>query len=178
MLESLCYNVPVGIINLNYAVTHTHYPLRLNVGFLFNQPIGTYRDFSFDFPDVELSPDFVLRHFKGLAHISRTPQGLLVEADFSARLTQECVRCLEDYEQDVSAHFTELFAFRYRRNPESDLFVPDDGYINLAPLAYDYLMLELPIKPICRLDCKGLCVVCGENLNFATCEHHMQVQEE
>ena len=159
-------------------MTQIRSPLRLNVGFLITQPIGTYRDFSFDFPEIELSADFYLSYFKGTAHISRTPQGLLVEAEFSGRLIQECVRCLEEYQQDVTANFTELFVFRYRRNPESDLFVPDDGYINLAPLARDYLMLELPIKPICRLDCKGLCVVCGANLNETVCEHHAQVLEE
>ena len=159
-------------------MTQIRTPLRLNVGFLSTQPIGTYRDFSFDVPEIELSPDLFLSHFKGTTHISRTPQGLLVEAEFSGRLIQECVRCLEEYQQDVTANFTELFAFRYRRNPESDLFVPDDGYINLAPLARDYLMLELPIKPICRLDCKGLCVVCGANLNEEVCEHHAQVLED
>jgi uncharacterized protein len=30
----------------------------------------------------------------------------------------------------------------------------------------------MPIKPICRTDCKGLCTICGVNLNDMTCEHH------
>jgi len=58
---------------------------------------------------------------------------------------------------------------------ETELVVPDDGYINLAPLTRDYLLLELPIKPICRPDCKGLCPVCGVNLNETICEHHVHV---
>lgn len=159
-------------------MTHPRYPLRINIGFLLNQPIGTYRDFSFDLPEVHLSADFEVTQFNGSVHISRTPQGLLVEADFTGFLIQECVRCLEDFTQSLRTHYTELFTFSFRRNVETDLIVPDDGHINLAPLTRDYLLLELPIKPICRPECRGLCPVCGMNLNETVCEHHLQVQED
>jgi len=159
-------------------VTQPRYPLRINVGFLVYQPIGTYRDFDFELPVVQLSPDFEINNLNGTAHISRTPQGLLVEAEFSGSLTQECVRCLEEYAQPLHTKFSELYAFRYRRNTESDLYVPEDGQIDLAPLAHDYLMLEMPIKSICRPDCKGLCSVCGENLNVTICEHQAQGVKE
>ncbi len=158
-------------------MTNPRYPLRINVGFLINQPIGSNRDFIFDLPVVQLSQDFELSQFTGTAHISRTPQGLLVEADFKASLYQECVRCLEEFSQPLNTHFAELFAFRYRRNAEAELYVPDDGHINLAPLTRDYLLLELPIKPICRPDCKGLCSYCGANLNETVCEHQKQLQK-
>jgi uncharacterized protein len=155
-------------------VNQPRYPLRINVGFLIYQPIGTSRDFAFDLPAVSLSPDFELNTLKGTARISRTPQGLLVEAEFSGNLLQECVRCLEEYYQPLHTKFSELFAFRYKRNTESDLYLPEDGQIDLGPLARDYLLLETPIKSICRPDCKGLCTVCGENLNLTVCEHQAQ----
>ncbi len=156
-------------------MTHPRFPLRINVGFLVNQPIGTHRDFDFEFPVVQLAPDFELTNFKGLAHISRTPQGLLVEANFEGWLTQECVRCLEPYSHKLQMEFTELFGFRLRRDVEVEYTVPDSGYIDLAPLTRDYMILELPIKPVCRPDCKGLCTYCGVNLNVMTCEHQAPV---
>lgn len=159
-------------------MTLSRYPLRINVGFLIHQEIGTSRDFDFEFPAVQLSQDFGLTNFTGKAHISRTAQGLLVEADFVGFLLQECVRCLDEYYQPISANFTELYSFRYRRNLESELFVPDDGFIDLGPLARDYLLLEQPIKPVCRPDCKGLCSFCGVNLNESVCEHQSQPVEE
>lgn len=159
-------------------MTLPRYPLRINVGFLIHQEIGTSRDFEFEFPAIQLSPDFNLTNFSGRAHISRTPQGLVVESDFTGNLLQECVRCLDEYYQPITANFTELFSFRYRRNLESELFVPDDGFIDLGPLARDYLLLEQPIKPICRPDCKGLCSYCGVNLNETVCEHQTQPIEE
>lgn len=155
-------------------MTPPRYPLRINVGFLVHQPIGTSHDFEFNLPLVQLSQDFELTDFTGRAHISRTSQGLLVEAKFSGNLLQECVRCLDEFHQPLSANFTELFSFRYRRNVEAELFVPEDGHIDLAALARDYLLLEQPIKPICRPDCKGLCSYCGANLNETVCEHQAQ----
>ena len=99
-------------------MTLSRYPLRVNVGFLVHQLIGSSHDFSFDYPAVQLSPDFQLTQFSGTAHISRTPQGLLVEADFTGNLQLECVRCLDEYQQAISTNFAELFAFRYRRDIE------------------------------------------------------------
>jgi uncharacterized protein len=39
------------------------------------------------------------------------------------------------------------------------------------PLIREYALLEVPINPVCKVDCKGLCPVCGENLNQADCGH-------
>jgi uncharacterized protein len=35
----------------------------------------------------------------------------------------------------------------------------------------EYILLEIPISPLCRPDCKGLCPICGNNLNEDTCHH-------
>ena len=156
-------------------MTSSRFPLRINVGFLLNQPIGTNHDFSFELSVVQLSADFELTDFNGLAHISRTPQGLLVEADISGKIQQECVRCLEPFDQFLQVNYTELFGFRSRRNAETEFYIPQSGYIDLTPLTRDYMLLELPIKPICRTDCKGLCPYCGANLNETVCEHRAQV---
>lgn len=156
-------------------MTAPRFPLRINVGFLLNQPIGTSRDFSFEFPLVQVSSDFQMTNFKGLAHISRTPQGLLVEADFEGDVDQDCVRCLEPFAYRLHTQFTELFGFCGRRNVEVEFTIPDSGYIDLAPLTRDYMILELPIKPVCRPDCKGLCTYCGVNLNETTCEHQAPI---
>ena len=164
-----------GYYNYKFTpVTQPRYPLRINVGFLIYQPIGTYHDFAFELPVVSLSPDFELNTLKGTAHISRTPQGLLVEAEFSGNILQECVRCLEEYSQPLQTKFSELYAFRYRRNTESDLYVPEDGQIDLSPVVREYLLLEMPLKSLCRPDCQGLCSICGENLNVTVCEHQAQ----
>jgi uncharacterized protein len=149
-------------------------PLKINVGFLLNQAVGTSRDIHFDQPELRLSSDFILLDFKGTARVGRTPQGILVQAEFTASLKAECVRCLAEYQQPLQASFKELFAFDTRSVTESGLFVPEDGNIDLAPLVREFSLLEMPIKPLCKVDCKGLCVVCGEDLNTTACGHVKQ----
>ena len=145
--------------------------LRINIGILLNQIVGYSRDFHFEIPELELPPELVVKDFKGLARISRTPQGLLVKGEFSATIELECVRCLEKYPQPLNAVFDELYAFSDRTATDSGLILPNDGYIDLQPLVREYLLIEIPIRPLCKPDCLGLCTVCGANMNYSLCSH-------
>jgi uncharacterized protein len=152
-------------------MTNPRHPLRLNVGFLINATIGTYREFDFEYEEMRLGDDLTVLEFIGTARFDRTPQGLLLQGDFKAKTDLECVRCLEMYIQPLNWTFTELFAFDRRNMTDSGLLVPEDGQIDLEPLLREYALLEFPISPICKPECKGLCPVCGENLNKADCGH-------
>lgn len=151
-----------------------HSPLRLNVGFIVYQTIGYTRDFDFDIPHIFLSPDLNLTHLTGTARVTRTQQGLLIQVKMSARIQTECVRCLSEFSQSLIIDFSELYAFNYRSTTEAGLILPEDGKIDLTPLIREYMLLEIPINPICRPNCKGLCPVCGEDLNQVDCGHHLQ----
>lgn len=153
------------------------YPLRINVGFLLNQPIGTNRDIHFEYPEVTLKPDFKVTDFSGVARIGRTPQGILVQGEFKGVAPAECVRCLSEFEQPLHTSFDELYAFDKRSVTESGLILPEDANIDLDPLVRDYLLIEMPISPLCKPDCRGLCPVCGENLNEENAEHYHSEEE-
>ena len=157
-------------------MTTSRSPLRLNVGFLLNQPIGTYRDIRFETDQLQLAPDLIVNNLSGMVRISRTPVGLLMDADFTAYTPAECVRCLNPFIQPLKTIFQELYAFRSSPISDSGLVVPEDGNIDLAPLVNEYMQLEIPIKPLCRPDCKGLCVECGADLNTETCEHQKSIR--
>ena len=146
-------------------------PFRLNVGFLINQPVGTSRDFVFEIPHHRLEQDLELSDLSGLARFTRTAQGILTQVRLQATLRTECVRCLTNFQQPLHTDFTELYAFSRKSVTDSELILPEDANINLRPLARDYLLLDIPIKPLCSEDCKGLCPVCGENLNENLCNH-------
>lgn len=152
-------------------------PLRFNVGFLFNQPVGYSREIHFEYPKITLKPDFDLTEFSGEVKVSRTPQGIFVQGDFRGEAPAECVRCLTDFNQPLHSTFSELYAFDKRSVTESGLILPDDANIDLEPLVREYLLIEMPISPICRSDCKGLCSICGENLNEITGEHYHEEEE-
>ena len=153
-------------------------PLKINVGFLINQNVGTSRDIEFEYDTLSLSKDLDLTEFNGVARIGRTVQGLLVQGDFMASMALSCVRCLSTYPHVLRARFKELFAFKERDMTESELLVPDNGFIDLGMLVRDFMLLEVPIMPICKADCKGLCPICGEDLNKVDCGHQHSESEE
>jgi uncharacterized protein len=152
-------------------------PLRFNVGFLLHTPIGTNRDIHFEYPEILLKPDFQLSDFSGIVKAGRTPQGILIQGDFQGKTPAECVRCLTNFVQTLHANFDELFAFDQRSITESELILPEDGNIDLEPLAREYLLIEMPISPICKSECLGLCPECGQNLNELPRDHHHKEEE-
>ena len=145
-------------------------PLRLNVGFIINSPIGYNRNFDFYFPEF-IDDDLEMANVEGLINVGRTPQGLIVKGNFGGMTNLDCVRCLTEYQQHLQWEFTELFAFKEENMAESGLLVPDDAHLDLQALVREYAILEFPIKPLCRIDCKGLCLECGQNLNEKDCGH-------
>ena len=152
-------------------MTNPRNPFRLNVGFIVHQDAGYNREFPFEFKQIQIADDLDLHDFEGAAIIGRTPQGLIVQATFSAKLFIECVRCLNQYDHKLKWDFTELFAFNEKSVSESDLILPEDAHIDLQPLIREYALLEVPINPICKTTCNGLCAVCGQDLNISDCEH-------
>ena len=177
MRNRACYNLRV----LLYPNTHYHitvnlprHPLRINVGFLLNAPLGYSRDIHFDFPTIRFEQD-EYAGLNGTARVNRTPQGVLAVCEFDAAVTLECVRCLKAFDLPLRSEFSDLFAFDKRSMTDSELLIPDDGNIDLEPLVREYLLIEIPISPVCRPDCKGLCIECGEDLNLGTCEHNVRV---
>lgn len=145
--------------------------LILNVGFIAHQSVGYSREFPLEAPYLRLQPDLELYEFSGSVRITRTAQGLLLQAAFQAAIQVNCVRCLKETNQHIETNFTELYAFTRDSITEAGLLLPDTGKINLEPIARDELLLAIPIGTLCSPDCKGLCPVCGEDLNITICSH-------
>jgi len=152
-------------------VTHSRSALRLNVGFLLNLTVGSSREFLFDFPCIHLQPDLDLKDLTGKTVVTRTPQGLLVDTKMQASCLAECGRCLNEFEQVLNVDFTELYYFPGRAIDETDLQLPEDLIIDLEPVLREYMLLEVPINPVCNPDCKGLCPVCGDSITGNSHNH-------
>ena len=152
-------------------------PLRLNVGFIVSSDVGASHEFPFDFDKLKVADDLTLHQFLGSAQISRTPQGLLVTGQFESALKVECVRCLCEFETAIRWDMTEMFAFNEKSVTDSGLILPEDAQIDLAPLIRDYALTEIPISPVCKPDCKGLCPECGQDLNKKDCGHRAEADD-
>ena len=109
--------------------------------------------------------------------ISRTTgQGYALRLRFSAALAGPCMRCLEP-----AAPGFEVDAREVSQPGESDELQSPyviDGVLDLAAWARDALALALPATLLCRPDCRGLCPVCGVNLNETGPEHHHDAEPD
>lgn len=150
----------------------TRYPLRTNVGYFFNSPIGFSRSFHVDYPEIFIEPDLQAYNLVCDYSFSRTSEGLLLQATISADIDAECSRCLETCRIHVASEFEELYVFSTRALTETDdEIIPENGYIDLSVPFRDYLSVEIPINLACKPECRGICTQCGQNLNEVECEH-------
>ncbi|HHX08736.1 MAG TPA: DUF177 domain-containing protein [Chloroflexi bacterium] len=154
-----------------------NYPLRTNIGYFLNKPIGFSREFEINFPEIFIDPDLYAKNLIGKYSFSRTREGLLLRAELEADIDSQCSRCLEPLLVHVNTKFEDLYVFEPRMKEEMDEeHVPSDGYIDLGIPFRDYLLLEIPMNSLCKPDCKGICLECGQNLNEGDCEHHHSIQ--
>jgi uncharacterized protein len=148
-------------------------PFRINVGFIIHEETGYSHEIPFELDRIKLD-DLELQNLTGSVIVGRTPQGLIVQGKFSADTKLECVRCLREFNFSLNWDITDLYAFNKKSVSESELLVPDDAHIDLAPLIREYALLEIPISPLHDPNCKGLCPECGQDLNIRDCGHRPQ----
>ena len=81
----------------------------------------------------------------------------------------QCNRCLAEWTESGKVSFTQL----YGRDPGEEIEpISRDGHIDLEPAIRDEVSLALPLVPLCREDCLGLCPTCGTDLNTVPCSGH------
>ncbi|WP_037356130.1 YceD family protein [Amycolatopsis orientalis] len=92
-------------------------------------------------------------------------EGVLVTGTASAVATGECSRCLDPVTENIQVDLTELFAYpgsaTEETTEEDEIPRLVDDRIDLEPTVRDAVVLALPLAPLCREDCPGLCVDCG-----------------
>jgi uncharacterized protein len=97
-------------------------------------------------------------------------EGVLVTGTARAPLQGECVRCLDPLTSQVEVGFQELYFYSAEDADEDDQ-VLDGELLDLEPTFRDAVVLSLPLDPVCREDCPGLCVECGVKLAEADADH-------
>jgi uncharacterized protein len=112
------------------------------------------------------------------AKIHKDRERFRIAGRVSARLELTCSRCLEPFALPIDSPFDVRYLPQSENTGDereveeddlSDAFYRDEA-IDLGQLMEEQFYLALPMKPLCREDCKGLCASCGTNLNVATCD--------
>ncbi|MDH3308329.1 MAG: YceD family protein [Acidimicrobiia bacterium] len=94
---------------------------------------------------------------------------VLAKGTAAYRATLICNRCLTEFPHEGAVSLSQP----YSEQPASDDILPiDHGHIDLAEPVHDEVVLDLPLTPLCRPECAGLCPTCGTDLNTDPCEGH------
>ena len=142
-------------------------------------------------PDqLDLSSDegHVVGQFQFIADVSQTGKGAYVKGTLIGRIGRECIRCLQEYMDDMTVQCTGSFhrppdsegrsRLSHPRDEDGDsleeyneeTYACEGNQFDLADMLREHLILATPIQPLCQPDCLGLCQHCGQNLNLKYCE--------
>jgi uncharacterized protein len=111
-------------------------------------------------------------------------EGVLVSGTAQVQLTGECSRCLDQVSDELEVDLQELYRYeatdahgRVQREPDEDDENDEQrtlagDYLDLEPVLRDAVVLDLPLAPVCRDDCPGLCPQCGFRLEDDLDHHH------
>ena len=151
-----------------------------------------YREAPEDFPALADLQEQGEASFQGPVLVSGRAQhlGELVEVEGQVRVTATvpCSRCLEPVALPLAARFAVTFSKTptavtdEESGEEVELSAEDLGLIpfsgdeiDLTEAIQEQVVMALPLQPLCRLDCRGLCPQCGTDLNNETCQCEPEV---
>src|SRR5206468_10612173 len=117
--------------------------------------------------------------------VEKDGEAVFVKGQLVAKVPQLCGRCLEPYAVTVTPEIDAHFVPTPRRRGEEVELAADDletdvygnGVLDLTTLLETETTLLLPMKPLCREDCRGLCPICGGNRNVTDCHCEVSVAD-
>ncbi|MDY6907679.1 MAG: DUF177 domain-containing protein [Chloroflexota bacterium] len=135
--------------------------MRINVSQQLKEPIGATRRYRIE---SERPPA------RGEITLLRTDRGIFASGRLKTSASVSCSRCLEPFDLPLTLVIEEEFVVSPSASRDEEEFVIDESKeIDLGEPVRQSLLLALPMKPLCREGCLGLCPRCGHNLNLGPC---------
>jgi uncharacterized protein len=157
--------------------------ISFNVAGLLHEPPGSVRDARLRDRYVTLGTDVELAGpLDADLRLQRTNRGILVRGNVRAPLRRTCARCTDAFVEEVRVDVDEEFlpsidpvsgtpVVLEVGEAEASLRIDEHHEINLDSVFHDELALTEPMHPLCRPDCPGLCVECGQRLDTGDHAH-------
>ncbi|MCL4394879.1 MAG: DUF177 domain-containing protein [Chloroflexi bacterium] len=154
--------------------------MEFHVAGLLKEPLGATRRYELAEEVGRLDEQLTATEpVKGQVKLTRTKDGILVEAELRSALLVTCSRCLVDFSAPVEVKFREQFqpvvdvetGLPLPGPEDRSVFTIDETHVlDLREAFRQYALLALPMAPICDAACAGLCPQCGKNLNEGPCD--------
>jgi len=153
--------------------------MQLNTAQLLKEAIGASRSYEIN-ENLSFAEEEIAKcHIKGDVELIRTDKGILVKGKLEGQSQLMCSRCLTFFEYPLNFMIEEEFFPSIDVNRGVSLDPPEDSsafmidnhhVLDLSEAIRQYALLNLPMKPLCRPDCNGLCPDCGANINQGACK--------
>jgi uncharacterized protein len=153
--------------------------MQVNVAQLLKEVVGSTRSYEVDeVIDLDVAGDRSGGLVRGNVKLTRINRSIIVTGRISTAVKVSCSRCLSQcdcpLEMDIQEEFfplTDIVTGTPVLLPEeSDAFTINEQHVlDLTEAVRQTILLALPMKPLCREDCAGLCPRCGKNLNEGLC---------
>ena len=123
--------------------------------------------------------DVVSGKITGSLEVNKRGNVIDIKGKIKYTLKLTCSRCLEEFYKEMEEELHLILKkgkeriFREKALTDEDfdtVYIISDIF-DISPYLHDVILLSIPLKPLCREDCKGLCPICGKNLNEGPCEH-------
>jgi uncharacterized protein len=110
--------------------------------------------------------------------VSKSGDQLICRGKVKTSVRLECSRCLLVYDEPIISNLDFVIDFGespiavdHGKSEEDNYFLadPSSGYFQIDNLVRETIILALPLKPLCSEECKGLCPICGADLNKSPC---------
>lgn len=158
--------------------------LAFNVAQLLNEPVGATR--CYDFEQERLDGELALQDLQGQVCLTRLRGEILLKGWAEGKTVLECSRCLETYalplRVGLEIEFRPRVALPEKQQLDQDrddfYWIEQDHVLDLGECLQEAFILALPLQPLCRPDCAGLCPICGKNLNEGPCGGHAEMVDE
>ena len=152
---------------------------RINVAQLLKEAVGANRVLELDGPELELEGEGPA-HVRASLRLTRTDRGVWVSGPAAISVEGVCSRCLVPFGSWVDVDLDEVFVqvvdvttgarIRYRDDLEGEPLTIDAHHVlDLTELLRQYRIAAMPLAPVCREDCRGICTRCGTDLNESSC---------
>ena len=134
----------------------------------------------------QLGPD-VYTFEDGISYdisLTNTGEAILLSGTADTKAHTHCSRCLESVELDLHGEIEGYFLISRETQSDEGLdedeydYVSDDETVDIAPAILSGLILDMPMMPLCKPECLGLCPTCGKNLNEGSCDCTSQEPED
>lgn len=169
--------------NEEAKVMEDFFNICINVAQLLKEPVGSSRRYQMG----EVASPETAQKIDGEVRLIRSQRGILVRGGMTIRIETVCSRCLSPVDLPLTFNIEEEFLPKVDvvsglplsfGDETGALFINEEHILDLGEIVRQYFILSLPMKPLCRPDCAGLCPVCGSNLNQGVCNCSRQTRNQ